>query len=150
MKLQNKLLTGLLTGVLAITTAAGAVITGANGSQTAGAAGCYGYVFRQGSTGRCVKDIQALNNYNAPGMANTLTVDGIYGSKTYASIYKFQSSWHVWTPSIAVDGIVGPQTWSLLCNVGMGSSDNPGWVPLSYPIWAARDAGCPYAYTYHY
>lgn len=147
MKLQSKLLTGVL---MVVTLATSAVATGLSGSQTAGAAGCYGYVFRQGSTGRCVRDIQALNNYNAPGWANTLTVDGIYGSKTYASIYKFQSNLRVWYPYLSVDGIVGPQTWGQLCDVRQGDANDPGRVPLSYPIWAARDAGCPYAYTFHY
>lgn len=99
------------------------------------AGGCYGVTFKYGSQGRCVTDIQKLNNWQATkGLANTIAVDGQYGPATRSSIAKYQQKM-----GLGVDGIVGPKTWPVLCQWHYG----PGGPPSSYPLAAARDAGCP-------
>lgn len=147
MKEMNMKMRSLVaTGVFAVTIAAFGVVFGLGHNNTAQAGACVNSVFRTGSTGTCVKYIQALNNYFAThNAANTLVVDGAYGTKTYNSIYKFQSYW-----GLSRDGIVGPKTWNILCAPQLGNSADPGRVPASFPIWAAKGAGCPGSGTYHY
>ena len=53
-----------------------------------------------------VKTIQILLNYKIKA---NLAVDGVFGSKTYAAVSKFQSN-----KKIKVDGIVGIETWNVL------------------------------------
>ena len=43
-----------------------------------------------------------------------VTVDGIFGPKTEATVRGFQQALHTDIPSVAVDGIVGPVTWQAL------------------------------------
>jgi peptidoglycan hydrolase-like protein with peptidoglycan-binding domain len=62
-------------------------------------------ILRTGSTGDAVKIAQEL--LNAKGYA--LIADGIFGPRTDAATRRFQSD-----NRLAVDGIVGPDTWSVL------------------------------------
>lgn len=61
---------------------------------------------RRGSTGDDVVYVQRL--LNDINKAN-LTVDGIFGDRTEAAVKSFQE-----TNKLAVDGIVGPNTWKVL------------------------------------
>lgn len=68
-----------------------------------------GTPLRRGSTGPNVVTIQvALNRIaqNYPAIPKISTIDGIFGSKTEASVRKFQEVF-----DLTADGIVGPATW---------------------------------------
>jgi peptidoglycan hydrolase-like protein with peptidoglycan-binding domain len=59
-----------------------------------------------------VRALQAtLKEIPPPGTFNPGPEDGYYGPLTTAAVKKFQST----HPPLAVDGIVGPQTWDALC-----------------------------------
>ena len=60
---------------------------------------------RQGDSGAAVTKLQQL--LNAKGI--NVKVDGDFGNTTRAAVVQFQKQ-----NSIAVDGIVGPQTWQAL------------------------------------
>jgi peptidoglycan hydrolase-like protein with peptidoglycan-binding domain len=62
-------------------------------------------VLRQGSTGGAVKILQVGLN----GRGYALVGDGIFGAATDGAVRRFQSD-----NGLAVDGIVGPQTWNAL------------------------------------
>jgi peptidoglycan hydrolase-like protein with peptidoglycan-binding domain len=62
-------------------------------------------ILRTGSTGGDVKIAQGL--LNAKGYP--LVSDGIFGSRTDAATRQCQSD-----NGLAVDGIIGPQTWQVL------------------------------------
>ena len=67
---------------------------------------------RRGSVGPAVKAFQdQMNARNiAAGGAAYLAVDGVFGARTEAAVYRFQNRVaDYW--GIPVDGIVGPQTW---------------------------------------
>jgi peptidoglycan hydrolase-like protein with peptidoglycan-binding domain len=74
---------------------------------------------RRGSVGSAVKAFQdQMNARNiAAGGVAYLAVDGVFGAKTEAAAYYIQNRLaDYW--GIAVDGIVGPQTWQpLISNV---------------------------------
>jgi len=91
---------------------------------------CVQGTFRQGNSGQCVRDIQALLNFAPYGPK--LTVDGRYGPTTKSAVLRYQKPM-----GLVADGVVGPKTWSYICSPQMG----PG-VPLSWPRAAAHDAGC--------
>lgn len=61
---------------------------------------------RNGSTGEAVKTLQARLNELGYSCG---TVDGIFGAKTVAAVKSFQT-----VNGLAVDGIVGNQTWAAL------------------------------------
>lgn len=69
------------------------------------------------STG-CVKDIQTILNNNFCNASTRLAVDGHYGPKTYTAVVRFQQYaqfyYLVNGAAVRVDGITGPQTWTLL------------------------------------
>lgn len=68
---------------------------------------------RHGSQGQAVVELQTrLNRWLAANPAmnlQPLTVDGIFGNLTLAAVRAFQQA-----HGLAVDGIVGPQTWAQL------------------------------------
>jgi hypothetical protein len=81
----------------------------------------------------CVRDAQILlNNLWSVGAVvglYQLTVDGYYGPLTEGDVVNFQAS----TGFLAQDGILGPQTWEVLC----GENAGEGFEGL---YW--HDAGC--------
>lgn len=108
------------------------------------AASCVSKVYKQGSSGTCVKYIQQLLNYkidrNAPNISK-ISADGVFGAKTASAMKSFQKYW-----GLTVDGVVGKKTWSSLCSPQMGYTDSKG---VSHGVWsskaaldAARSAGC--------
>ncbi len=119
-RLTAALATGLLAGGLAAATA-----------PNADAATCYQSMWRMGSSGTCVKYIQQLVNYFQRGPV--LTVDGAFGPKTDGAVRATQQIF-----GAKVDGIVGPQTWLIICAPQAG----PGPIP-GFPYSTAKAAGCP-------
>ncbi len=109
--------------------AGGAVMVSA---PSADAATCYQSMWRINSRGTCVKYIQQLVNYFGYTKP-ALVVDGAFGPKTDAAVRTLQR-WFV----LRVDGIVGPQTWNVICYPQAG----PGPIP-GFPYAAAKAAGCP-------
>ncbi|MEU8031426.1 peptidoglycan-binding domain-containing protein [Streptomyces sp. NPDC049099] len=70
--------------------------------------------YSQGSSGVCVKEIQAdlastigLDLADADGF-----IDGRFGPKTDAYVRRFQQTYH-----LQADGVVGPQTWQMLVSM---------------------------------
>ncbi|MEN3357982.1 MAG: hypothetical protein V7637_1964 [Mycobacteriales bacterium] len=71
---------------------------------------------QQGATGERVKSIQYLLNQRG----SSLAVDGDFGPATNSAVRSFQSS-----HGLAVDGVVGPNTWgALIVTVQQGSNGN--------------------------
>lgn len=85
--------------------------------------GTYPYyqTLRQGNSGSCVASLQRMLNVYCSD-ATKLAVDGQFGPKTYRAVKAVQQSigygWYypvqVNGQNIIVDGIAGPQTWSIL------------------------------------
>lgn len=104
-----------------------------------GAASCKQVTFRQGSSGQCVKNIQGMVSAQLlhGDTSGYLVVDGNYGSKTadYVKVFQAQSG-------LKADGVVGPQTWSKLCEIGMGGTGGaaPNWMNM-IKIYG-KNAGC--------
>ena len=94
----------------------GLVVDGIVGSQTWSSVLV---TVRRGSVGPAVKAFQDQMNARsiASGGSAYLAVDGLFGAKTEAAAYYIQNRLaDYW--GIAVDGIVGPQTWQpLISNV---------------------------------
>ena len=68
-----------------------------------------GTPLRRGTSGPSVVTVQVMLNriaQNYPAIPKLASVDGIYGSRTEASVRKFQEIF-----GLAVDGIVGKATW---------------------------------------
>lgn len=98
---------------------------------------CTGQIFRSGSSGYCVKQIQILANYKLPTInGSRLSEDGIFGAKTKTGITTIQSKW-----SITQDGVVGYNTWKALCSPGT-VSPNKGGSFSGASLQAYRAAGC--------
>ncbi|AZH82146.1 peptidoglycan-binding protein [Plantibacter sp. PA-3-X8] len=113
---------------LAIAGSVGGVATAAP-AQAAGQ--CVDYQYSAGGDGSCVANIQTLLNAFKVG-GPQLEVDGQFGEQTRAAVVAFQTYW-----GMQVDGVVGAETWNILCGPQMG----PG--PISwYPYDAARASGC--------
>lgn len=74
-------------------------------------------VIKEGSKGRMVTDLQKYLNMVAEKYPSIpkLIVDGIFGSKTKASVIEFQKLFN-----LEPDGIVGQITWETLYNVSIG------------------------------
>jgi len=90
------------TAVRSFQSSQGLAVDGVVGSQTWQA---LVVTVQQGSTGPAVRAVQS--QLNAHG--SSLTVDGVFGSGTTSAVRSFQSS-----HGLAVDGIVGSQTWQAL------------------------------------
>lgn len=103
------------------------MLRGSHASTTTGVCRSSSKLYRWGSSGRCVSDIQALldglalaNYFTIPSNHGGVTrvsdgryflnVDGGFGGGTDAGVRAFQTK-----AKISVDGIVGPQTWGILC-----------------------------------
>lgn len=87
------------------------------------------------SRNTCVGYIQHLTNWHprvVAGSTTYLTPDSSFGPKTKAAIIELQKF-----GGLTQDGIVGPNTWALLC-----SYYHSGSPPASYPLTFARKAGC--------
>jgi hypothetical protein len=68
---------------------------------------------QQGMTGAVVKTVQGLcNAREAGGPVTSLVIDGVFGPVTTQMVKGLQQA-----GKIAVDGIVGPQTWPVLLGV---------------------------------
>lgn len=86
-------------------------------------------LLRNGSTGPVVERLQTILENGAPGQWGTGPgpVDGIFGPLTDTSVQAFQS----WG-GVAVDGIVGDQTWSVSLHAMMATLETA--VGLNYVI----------------
>ena len=117
---------------LAIAGSVGGVATAAP-AQAAGQ--CVDYQYSAGGDGGCVANIQTLLNAfgpRIPGGVSNLEVDGQFGEQTQAAVVAFQTYW-----GMQVDGVVGAETWHILCAPQMGP-DPVDWFPYD----AARASGC--------
>ena len=65
---------------------------------------------QKGDSGSVVADWQAWLNLRTQA---GLDVDGDFGPATEAAVVRFQQFWNSHNPDVAVDGIIGPQTWDL-------------------------------------
>ena len=79
---------------------------------------------QQGSNGDAVRAVQSQLHSRGDG-ANQITVDGVFGPATNTAVRAFQT-----LLGLAVDGIVGPQTWNHLVN---------GYLAAMAPNVAAQD-----------
>ena len=70
-----------------------------------------------GSQGSDVTELQKLLNQNG----YSLTEDGVFGSKTQSAVKDYQQK-----NNLAVDGIVGTNTWGALTGTGAGSDTTTG------------------------
>lgn len=68
----------------------------------------------RGSSGPAVRAVQDQINFRNLTGGRTLTVDGLFGPKTEASVRAFQKAMAAEVSGFRVDGIVGPQTWEAL------------------------------------
>lgn len=69
-----------------------------------------GGILEEGDVGYAVKQLQtALSDLTLP-----ISIDGYFGQQTYNCVISFQRAWNEDNPSnqLAVDGIVGANTWS--------------------------------------
>jgi peptidoglycan hydrolase-like protein with peptidoglycan-binding domain len=90
---------------------------------------CTQAVFRKGSYDRCVRYIQQMLNAHAI-VKPSLAVDSDFGPKTKAAVLAWQDKQQTIDSNMLVDGIVGPQTWKMLCK-----------YESKYPQ-IAKNAGC--------
>lgn len=124
-----------------IAVAATVTLGGVTAAQPAAAASYVDSMYRLSSRGDCVRYIQALDNF----FGGKLAVDGVFGARTDAGVRALQTRFR-----LRADGVVGRQTWGILCRPQRGDAARPGLVPNSFPIWAARGAGCPGASDMYY
>lgn len=93
-------------------------------------------VFKRGSTGSIVREIQTRLKNQAFYFGN---VDGIYGSRTFEAVKKYQRRY-----GLKVDGIVGKQTLAALGINASSSSSGSGNVNLLARLISAEARGEPY------
>lgn len=114
---------------------------------------CRSYVYSYGGTSTCITYIQRMLNTLSSNWGNLyyiespagkqLTVDGAYGANTTYVVTKFQQAENSLRYALAVDGIVGPQTWSRLCSeVLWNAAGETQYAPWANAVAAAHAAGC--------
>ena len=93
-------------------------------------------VLREGSSGALVQSLQRVLTNGAPGEWGTTPqgIDGIFGPHTKASVEAFQA----WG-GVAVDGVVGDQTWSVSLHAASATLETA--VGLNFVIDRAFVAG---------
>ncbi|MGW6710094.1 peptidoglycan-binding domain-containing protein [Streptomyces sp. NPDC054956] len=117
MTLRVRLFATALT--LASAAALGGVVTAGPAAAATYACGNQGKYYTgtavtgQGNTGNRVVEAQCL--LKGAGYLTAGQVDGIFGSQTYNAVRNFQSMYrNLCNRGVAVDGIVGPDTWAAL------------------------------------
>lgn len=88
---------------------------------------------RPGDLGEEVELLQTM--LNAMGY-ECGTVDGIYGSKTYAAVSAFQEDL-----GISIDGCVGPQTWGRLSGIAAATSAVEVTIMSNMPLITSGSCG---------
>ena len=88
---------------------------------------------RQGSTGDAVRAVQSQIRSRGDG-ANQVAIDGIFGPTTDGAVRAFQT-----LLGLAVDGIVGPQTWIHLVNGYLAAPDPDTAGTDVFSAWAANN-----------
>src|SRR4051794_39725220 len=68
---------------------------------------CVYNTYGRGSSGHCVRDLQAMVKVLGPRSNRHLAVDGQFGSKTTQAVKNFQAYDH-----LRADGLVGRKTWN--------------------------------------
>lgn len=79
----------------------------------ANAGGCISRNLRKGSSGSCVVYMQQMINSTNQSVnsGSSIDTDGSFGSLTKKKVVAFQNG-----TGLTGDGVVGPRTWSKLCN----------------------------------
>ena len=85
---------------------------------------------KDGSSGSSTKELQKLLNQNGYNVAE----DGIFGAKTLAAVKDYQKN-----NGLAVDGIVGTQTWDSLLGGTGGTSGGTSSTTTSSNGWSYGD-----------
>jgi peptidoglycan hydrolase-like protein with peptidoglycan-binding domain len=115
------------------------------------AVACTGQVFRVGSQGQCVKDIQVLlNSYQTSTVISVrpqLVTDGSFGNLTKARVVAWQKIVYLGGggggKALTPDGVVGPATWKKICS---NFKYDPGhYVGEATDTAYYNYAGCPLA-----
>lgn len=85
-----------------------------------------------GSTGEAVSAVQSQLN----SRSHSVAVTGNFGPETDSAVRFFQQDL-----GIAVDGVVGPQTWSALVSSFLSSPDVPTAAQNVFQAWTDADQG---------
>lgn len=107
--------------------------------------GCTAHVYKKGSRSTCVKYIQKMLNgidttYRKYYGSSPLVADGIFGSKVYTQVYRYQKYFYHKTGTGVVDRI----TWRMLCEyAGQPSFSDSKASATKKAAWqASYQAGC--------
>jgi len=84
------------------------------------------------------EDVRAVQRALIRDGALSGTADGIFGPATHDAVVAFQRRLRARNPAIAVDGIVGPDTWSALFPTAASAEPAPG---LAVPPPARAEGG---------
>lgn len=122
----------------------GSVVATTATAAPASAATCRSYTYSSGGVSTCISYIQQMLNWQIKALglpAAQLKVDGAFGPATKAAVVAYQRNTH-----LTADGIVGPNTWRVLCNdlrVGGAGFNRSAWLKQTgYPVAAHNAAGC--------
>lgn len=106
----------IATIVTALSLVLGTAVVGAVPANAGGH--CHNYVYKRTGTGTCVKSIQVLLTAAATKkdvgrnfVKGNLAADGKFGKATQAAVKMLQMQ-----AGLKVDGVVGANTWYILCN----------------------------------
>ena len=118
---------------------AAVAIIGAAVVRFSSAATCKSLTWRQGSSGRCVSNIQGMVSRQLAfsNKSKYLVADGKYGPKTADYVKLFQAY-----RRIPTTGVVNAETWRQLCSLNMGGSGGgaPQWMN-EFSLYA-KSSGC--------